>query len=326
MRPIPDDAPPAVGSLAQALRDLVDASGIPAASLSARTGLGRSTVYHALSGERVPTVNTVLTIVKTCQEALPEGLRSPVTESAARPEDWWALKVELAHRSREYQRISPEAQAGSPAPASAEIRPPRSIAGRSAVGGNAMYVESAHTAMTEDDTDVSVEEQVSVAAAAAALDRALANLEQATRDVTHARALLARATAASRPTQQTTGHDAAGAQARAREIFLREGIGKKAKALAQQLALLPVAEQEEKLTHLVRHHAAAVLDRADTEPLGGSDDLLEAGFDSLSLVELWHRISVATGVELPVAFSVKHRTPSSIAAYVREVLAVWALH
>ncbi|MFF1779874.1 hypothetical protein [Streptomyces virginiae] len=67
MKPIPDDAPKELASLVQVLRSLRDDAGAPPlATIAARINMAKSTLHHALSGERLPSLQIVLSFVDAC--------------------------------------------------------------------------------------------------------------------------------------------------------------------------------------------------------------------------------------------------------------------
>ncbi|MET9562508.1 hypothetical protein [Streptomyces tauricus] len=190
MQPIADDAPTEAAKLALALRDLHRRSGIPMSRLSQVSGIPKSTLYHAISGHRVPTVETVLAFVGACLPAVlrPESEnprdgaelsdRPTLPRITSDTRKYWTEMVDRALRERALRERQMNSDLPTQVAASVD---------RSAVGINPAYREYP---------------PVRVADAAAVLDRALARLEQATRDVTWARAVLAEAAAAARPTPE----------------------------------------------------------------------------------------------------------------------------
>ncbi|MEU9560376.1 SDR family NAD(P)-dependent oxidoreductase, partial [Streptomyces fumanus] len=91
--------------------------------------------------------------------------------------------------------------------------------------------------------------------------------------------------------------------------------------LVQQLAGQTGAERERLLVDLVRGHCAAVLGHASTEAVSSDRGFLEAGFDSLTAVELRNRLSTATGLHLPATITFDHPTPLALARHLGQQLA-----
>ncbi|MEV4075637.1 SDR family NAD(P)-dependent oxidoreductase [Nonomuraea fuscirosea] len=81
------------------------------------------------------------------------------------------------------------------------------------------------------------------------------------------------------------------------------------------LAALPEEERLTRLRDLVRTHAARILGHADPGALGAGQNFLEAGFDSLTSVELRNALSKAIGLRLPTAVVFDHPSPSALAAH-----------
>ncbi|MBB4911539.1 type I polyketide synthase [Actinophytocola algeriensis] len=98
----------------------------------------------------------------------------------------------------------------------------------------------------------------------------------------------------------------------------REPVG--TSELATRIAGLTDTEQERLLVGIVRDEAAAVLghDRADGVPAQRA--FREAGFDSLTAVELRTRLGGLTGLPLPATMVFDHPTPLALARYLRAEL------
>ncbi|WP_322756635.1 SDR family NAD(P)-dependent oxidoreductase, partial [Frankia sp. Cas3] len=91
--------------------------------------------------------------------------------------------------------------------------------------------------------------------------------------------------------------------------------------LAGRLAGLAPTERDQHLLDLVRAHAATVLGHARADQLDSARAFKEAGFDSLTAVELRNRLSAAVGITLSSTVVFDHPTPTALAAHIGSELA-----
>jgi acyl transferase domain-containing protein len=91
--------------------------------------------------------------------------------------------------------------------------------------------------------------------------------------------------------------------------------------LVVQLTDAPAQEWEMVLLDLVRSHTAEVLGRAPSEAIDVDRAFTDLGITSLAAVNLYERLSAATGLELPLTLAFNFPTPASVAEHLRVQLA-----
>ncbi|MFI1394008.1 SDR family NAD(P)-dependent oxidoreductase [Streptomyces sp. NPDC020681] len=105
---------------------------------------------------------------------------------------------------------------------------------------------------------------------------------------------------------------------RPRTAAAAAGTGADASSWAQQTAALGESERRAAVLGLVRSTVAAVLGHTDAEAVDPDRAFKDAGFDSLSGVELRNQLSTVTGLRLPATAVFDHPSPTALATFLHD--------
>ncbi|WP_444843239.1 SDR family NAD(P)-dependent oxidoreductase [Amycolatopsis kentuckyensis] len=94
-----------------------------------------------------------------------------------------------------------------------------------------------------------------------------------------------------------------------------QDVAEDTESLAKKLAGLPVAKRVPTVLTLVRTHAATLLGHAGPEAVEPDRSFNEVGFDSLSATGFRNKLSLVTGLKLPVSLIFDYPTPRVLAEH-----------
>ncbi|MGW1507444.1 thioesterase domain-containing protein, partial [Streptomyces mirabilis] len=95
-------------------------------------------------------------------------------------------------------------------------------------------------------------------------------------------------------------------------------------SLRERLLGLDDAEQTRVLTEAVLKYSASLLGHGTVDAVDPERDFLEAGFDSLSAMELRNSLNAATGLRLPAMVVFDNKNPAALARFIQGEFAVSA--
>ncbi|WP_146165554.1 SDR family NAD(P)-dependent oxidoreductase [Murinocardiopsis flavida] len=88
-----------------------------------------------------------------------------------------------------------------------------------------------------------------------------------------------------------------------------------AAAFRTALAEMSEPDRVDELTRVIRESAARVLGHTTPDSMGAGQHFLEAGFDSLTAMELRNKLNATTGVQVPTTAVFDHATPAELARH-----------
>ncbi|AOR34251.1 hypothetical protein BFF78_27205 [Streptomyces fodineus] len=106
-----------------------------------------------------------------------------------------------------------------------------------------------------------------------------------------------------------------------RTLAAADGVSAPGSPAERIAAMSDPSARSEALLSLVRQHAAAILGHPDPAGVPPDRAFKDAGFDSLTALELRNRVAAATGCRLPSSIVFDYPTPTALAGHLRDKLA-----